>query len=156
MRTLIVVLSLVLLTPVLSYAAYNRAEVLLKDVLPNGATKLTVRFSGNAGESLVDREYTVGPTTTPTNVRNWVDLILTELNSTVSANALLAVGPGTVIPRLTPVVPAAPAKDVWQRKVADYAQFCTRGFTGLLIATDCTALKGDIETTYQAGFLNAQ
>ena len=155
MRTLIAILSVVLLVPTLASAAYNRAEVLRNESLSSGTTKYTVRFTGNAGEEIVDREYVIGPTTTPANLRNWVDLVLNELNGTQSVRALLSLSPGTVIPRLAPVTPPTPAKDVWQRKVADYAQFCTRSFTGQ-IATDCATEKSDIEATYQAGFLDAQ
>ena len=143
-----------LVVPTLAQAAYQNPTVISNERLSVGSTKLIFRFNGNAGEPAVTREYMVGPNTTATILRNWVDATLDELNLMHTAATLPALQPGQTVPRLAPVVPAAAAKDVWQRKVANYAQFCTRSFLGS-VATDCVTLKSDIESTYQAGFLDA-
>lgn len=155
MRTLTVILSLVLLVPTLAHAAYQNPTVIANERLSVGSTKLIFRFNGNAGEPAVTREYMVGPNTTATILRNWVDATLDELNLMHTAATLPSLQPGQVVPRLAPAAPAASAKDTWRRKVANYTQLCTHGLTGA-VATDCTALQSDIESTYQAGFLDAQ
>ncbi len=151
----ILLLMAAVLIPELAHATYQNPTVISNERLSSGSTKLIFRFNGNAGEPSVTREYMVGPATTATILRNWVDATLDELNLMHTAATLPSLQPGQVVPRLAPVAPSASAKDVWQRKVANYAQFCTRSFTGS-IATDCTTMKSDIEATYQAGFLDAQ
>ena len=155
MRTLTSALSLLLLAPVMASAAYQSPIVIDNERLSVGSTRLKFQFSGNAGEPVVIREYMVGPGTTATILRNWVDATLDELNLTHTAATLPALQPGQTVPRLAPVAPTASAKDVWQRKAASYARFCTHSFTGS-VETACTTLKSDIESTYQAGFLDAQ
>lgn len=151
----ILLLLALLLVPHVAHATYQNPVVIANERLAVGSTKLIFRFNGDAGEPAVTREYMVGPNTTATVLRNWVDATLDELNLMHTAATLPALQPGQTVPRLAPVAPAASAKDVWQRKVANYAQFCTRSFTGS-IANDCTAMKANIESTYQAGFLDAQ
>jgi len=152
---IILLLLALLLVPHVAQATYQNPIVISNERLTVGSTKLIFQFSGNAGEPVVTREYMVGPATTATILRNWVDATLDELNLMHTAATLPALQPGQTVPRLAPVVPAASAKDVWRRKVANYAQFCTRSFAAS-VATDCTTMKGDIESTYQAGFLDGQ
>lgn len=142
-----------LILPQMTYAAYQNPTVISNERMAVGSTKLIFRFSGNAGEPAVTREYMVGPNTTATILRNWVDATLDELNLMHTAATLPALQPGQTVPRLAPVEPAASAKDIWRQQVSRYSQFCTQGFTGA-VATDCTAMKSTIESTYQAGFLN--
>lgn len=155
MRVLVILILVFLLVPAMADAAYQNPIVIDNERLPVGSTRLKFQFSGNAGEPVVIREYMVGPGTTATILRNWVDATLDELNLMHTAATLPALQPGQTVPRLAPVVPSASAKNVWQRKAANYAQFCTHSFTGS-IETACTALKGDIESTYATGFLDAQ
>lgn len=144
-----------LLIPYVAQAAYTNPTVISNERLAVGSTKLIFRFNGDAGEPAVTREYMVGPSTTATILRNWVDATLNELNLMHTAATLPALQPGQTVPRLAPVSGTPSAAEVWQRKVSRYSRACTLGLTGA-IATDCTTLKGDIETTYQAGFLDAQ
>lgn len=153
MRYLLV--ALLCMLPLTVEAAYQNPTVIGNERLSVGSTKLIFRFNGDAGEPAVTREYMVGPATTATILRNWVDATLNELNLMHTAATLPALQPGQTVPRLAPVVPASSAKDVWQRKAATYAQFCTHSLTGA-IATDCTTLKSDIESTYAAGFMDGQ
>lgn len=144
-----------LVVPTLAQAAYQNPTVISNERLSVGSTKLIFRFNGNAGEPAVTREYMVGPNTTATILRNWVDATLDELNLMHTAATLPALQPGQTVPRLAPVAVTPSAAEVWQRKVSRYSRACTVGLTGA-IATDCTALKSDIESTYQAGFLDVQ
>lgn len=150
---MILLLFALLLVPHVAQATYQNPIVISNERLTAGSTKLIFQFSGNAGEPVVTREYMVGPATTATILRNWVDATLDELNLMHTAATIPALQPGQTVSRLAPVVPAASAKDVWRRKVANYAQFCTNSFAGS-VATDCAAMKTDIESTYQAGFLD--
>lgn len=151
---MILFLLALLLMPSLAHAAYQNPTVISNERQPSGSTKLIFRFAGNAGEPVVTREYMVGPATTATILRNWVDATLNELDLTHTAATIPSLQAGQTVPRLAPVPPATSAKDVWQQKVSMYKQACTNGFIGS-VATACTALKSDIETTYQAGFLDA-
>lgn len=152
---IILLLLAMLLIPHVAQAAYTNPTVISNERLAVGSTKLIFRFNGDAGEPAVTREYMVGPATTATILRNWVDATLNELNLMHTAATLPALQPGQTVPRLAPVVPAPSAKDAWQRKVANYVQFCAQSFTGL-IATDCATMKSNIESTYAAGFLDVQ
>lgn len=144
-----------LIVPSVVQAAYQNPTVISNERLSVGSTKLIFRFNGNAGEPAVTREYMVGPNTTATILRNWVDATLDELNLMHTAATLPALQPGQTVPRLAPVAETPSAVEIWQRKVARYSRACTLGLIGA-IATGCTTLKSDIETTYQAGFLDAQ
>ena len=134
-------------------AAYQNPTVTGNDRQQNGSTKLTFQFTGNAGEPTVIRQYTVNPASTATALRNWVDGVMAELDLMHTAASLAALQPGQVVPRLAPVAPAPTAKNVWRGKIFRYDQACKSSFTGA-VATACTALKSDIESTYAAGFLD--
>ena len=153
MRTIFLMLAIIASTATAD-AAYQNPTVQSNTRLPNGTTKLLFLFSGNAGEPDVLREYAVGPATTAAILRNWVDATLNELDLMHTAATLPAIQPGQTVPRLAPVAPAPSAKDVWQHKVSMYRQVCTNSFIGS-VAAACVALKSDIESTYQAGFLDA-
>lgn len=155
MRTLITILSVVLLVPTLAHAAYLDPTTSPPERLANGSTKVIYYFRGNAGEVAVDIPYVAGPGTTDQEIQNWVDERIKELEQADNVAKLQSLQNGATVARLPRVKPAQRASDVWQRKVANYAQFCTRGFAGAIDA-GCAAMKSDIETTYRAGFLDAQ
>lgn len=148
----ILFLLVLLLAPSMASAAYLNPTVIANERQQNGSTKLLFRFNGNAGEPAVTREFTVQPATTATLLRNWIDATLNELDLMHTAASLPAIQPNQTVPRLAPVTPTPTARTAWRRKADWYAQICTHSFTGT-IATECTALKADIESTYQAGFI---
>lgn len=143
----------VLLMPSIAQATYQNPIVVSNERQPSGHTKLIFQFSGNAGEPVVVREYLVNPTSTASSLRNWVDGVISELNLMHTAASLPALQPGQTVPRLAPTTTAPTAKGVWRGKASMYNLVCGNGFAGAL-ATACTTLKADIETTYQAGYLD--
>lgn len=148
-------LAILLILPSLASAAYlDQATVLRYEQDGNGAARLIMRFTGNAGEPIVDRPYHVGPTSSFSGLRNWVNTTVTELNLSRTAGTAPQVAAGQVINGLAPAVVPPTPKSVWRAKVQTYNQACTQSFTGS-VATACTALKSDIEGTYAAGFLDA-
>lgn len=149
----ILILLVVLLFPSLSFAAYNTATVISNELKEDGRTRLVFRFTGNAGEPGVTREYFVNSGSTATVLRNWVDSILGDLNLMRSAATLPALQVGQIVPPLAPTAPAAPtAKQIWLNKVSRYQQFAALGLTGTA-ATDLAALLADINATYVTGYL---
>lgn len=149
----ILLLVILLLAPSLASAAYQNPIVIGNERLMNGSAKLTFQFTGNAGEPVVTRDYTVNPTTTATILRNWVDATINELQLMHTAATLAALQVGQTVPRLAPVAPTRTAKAIWREKAQIHERACTQSFTGAT-ATACSTLKADIEATYQAGFLD--
>lgn len=150
----ILLILLFLLAPSLASAAYlNQAEVLRYEQDQNGAARLIMRFTGNAGEEIVDRPYSISASSTFARLRNWVELVSTELNLARTAGKAPQVAPGSLVSGLTPSVPAPTAKNTWKAKVRIYTELDGHGFTGA-VAAALAALKADIEATYQAGFLD--
>ena len=147
-------LVLIVLLPSLSFAAYQNPTVSSYERDPNGTGKLILQFAGNAGEPIVVRAYSVTATSTLAVLRNWVDRTIAELDLTHTAASAPQLQPGQTINRLAPTPSSPSAKSVWRIKVQVYDQVCKSSFTGS-IANDCATLKGDIESTYQSGFLNA-
>lgn len=154
MRQLMLCILLTALLPSWATAAYQNPTIIANERLSVGSTKLILRFNGNAGEPAVTREYMIGPDTTVTSIRNWVDATIKELDLMQAVSVNASAQPGQTVPRLAPAASVPTARDIWQSKVASYTQKCGNGFTGA-IATACTTLKADIESTYQAGYLNA-
>ena len=158
-KILFLTLSLFLLAPALSRAAYpDQGTILRHEQDQNGAARLIVRFLGNAGEPIVDRAWPVAAYPTPAAalqaLRNWISVTVTELNLARTAATAPQVAPNTVITGLAPSATPQTAKSVWRAKVQIHSQTCTQSFTGA-VATACAALKTDIEGSYQAGFLDA-
>lgn len=149
----ILLLFILILAPAIASAAYQNPTVISNERLQNGSTKLIFQFTGNAGEPIVTREYIVNPTSTATILRNWVDATINELTLMDTAAKLPALQAGQTVPRLAPAAPVRAAKGLWREKVANYERACTQSFAGA-VATACSALKTDIETTYVAGFLD--
>lgn len=149
---LVILICVVLVIP--AHAAYQNPTIIANNRTEDGTVKLTFRFTGNAGEPDVQRVFSVGPATTLTILRNWVDATINELDLMRTASTAPQVQVGQTITRLAPVAPTPSAKDVWQQNVANYRQFCTNSFTGGIVS-DCDAIKTNIQNTYQAGFLDA-
>lgn len=149
-------LIVLLLMPSLAQAAYlDQAQVLRYEQDPNGSARLILRFTGNAGEPIVDRVYPITGSSTLPGLRNWINLTVTELNLARTAGTAPQVAPGTVLNGLVPSPATPTAKSVWRDKIRLYAVACQSSFGGA-VATACTAMKSDIESTYQAGFLNVE
>lgn len=148
-----ILIAILLLVPTLSHAAYNAAEVDRNELTAAGAARLVTLFTGNAGEPPVRREYLVNASSTMAGYRQWVKATMDELNLMRAVGVLPGLQPGQTITPLNPVAPSLTAKETWHRKVESYAQSCALSFVGA-VATDCAALKSDIEATYQAGYLN--
>ena len=155
----ILILIAILSMPSLASAAYtDSAQVLRHEQDQNGSARLIMRFTGNAGEPIVDRAYPITPAVSPAAafaaLRNWISLTVTELNLSRSAGTAPQVAAGTVINGLAPSATPQSAKSIWRDKVRVYRDGCTNSFTGA-VATSCTTLKENIESSYQAGFLDA-
>lgn len=149
----IVVLVLSLLIPSLAQASYTTGAVFSNEPQANGSTRLVFRFTGDAGEPAVTREYFINASSTATVLRNWVYSTLAELNLMRTASTLPALQVGQTVPPLAPAGAAAPtAKQVWLNKVDRYLYFLGVGLTGQASA-DLAALKADIDATYAAGYL---
>lgn len=145
-----------LLFPALAHADYTTATVHVREQLPTGLVKFTIRFSGDAGEELKFREYTMVPAATAieTNqaLRRWVQSVLTQLNLSVLAADAAILAPGSTITPLAPLAPTVSAKNIWRHKVNLYDQLQGKGYTGAL-GSAVTALKADIEATYNSTYL---
>lgn len=152
---IIVAVLIILFVPQLVHASYlDQAEVLRYEQEQNGSARLIMRFQGNSGEPIVDRPYHVSSSSSVAKLRNWISQVVTELNLARLAGTAPQVAPGTTLAGLSPSPVTPTAKGVWRAKVQIYGQACESSFTGS-VATDCLALKGDIQNTYQIGFLNA-
>lgn len=152
MKRLLAVLAVVLL-PTVSHATYNQAVVDRNELTPYGAARLVTLFTGDDGEPQIRRDYVVNASSTMASYRQWVRAVLDELNLMRVVGVLPGLQPGQVITPLNLTPPTPTAKQVWRRKVDTYTQMQASGFTGTL-ATDLSALKADIEATYQVGYLD--
>jgi len=135
--------------------AYTTATLVRKDdPLDDGRVWITVAFTGNAGEPTVRQRYLVGPNDTGQSIRQWAIAIAENLGSTKNIADNLTVGQSV---NLTPIPPPAnpvpTAREVWQGKVGRYRVFAALGPWSGAMATALTALKTDIEGTYQDGFI---
>ncbi len=148
-------LFLLLIIPSVGQAAYlDQGTILRYEQDPNGSARLIVRFTGDAGEPIVDQAYAVTGGSSLQGLRRWIRANAEELNLKRTAGTAPQVAPSTVVQGLAAASPVAIAKTVWREKVESYRQHCTNSFTGS-VATACTTLKTDIESTYQAGYLDA-
>lgn len=147
-----IVFALLVLAPSISNAAYTSPQIVARDVQPSGYVVLSFVFSGNAGEPSVRRTFTVSQSTTATVLRNWVDAQMAELDLLYMASVIPSLQVGQTIPRLAPVNPAPTAKAVWLDKLDRYMRYKDSGITATNSAI--AALKADLESTYQAGYLD--
>jgi len=152
---MILFLLALLLMPSLAHAAYQDPTVISNERLSIGSTKLIFRFFGDAGEPAVTREYVIGPGTTAPILRNWVDATIKELNLMNAAATLPALQPGQIVPRLAPSVVPPSGKQVWLRKLRIYNEATSASLAGLVM-TDLSALKADLESSYQTGYLDVE
>lgn len=131
--------------------AYQNPRVISNDRIDNGFARIGLMFSGNAGEPDVRKDFTVNDTTTATSFRNWVDETIRQLDGLRTAATLPALQVGQVITRLARTTPAPTAKQVWQSKLHAYMEVKDAGITAA--AAELAAMKADLESTYQSGFL---
>ena len=141
-----------MLSPFVGHAAYQNPTIVAHDVQTNGVVRLDFIFAGNAGEPSVRRSFYVGQGTTATILRNWVDDNIKELDLLFAAQSLPSLQLGQVVPRLARVDPTPTPKDVWNAKFDRYLRALNSGISA--ISSDMTALKADLEATYQTGFIN--
>jgi hypothetical protein len=96
--------------------AYNLATVVVADpITPQGTQHLVVRFSGNAGETSRDFDYTLDENNDVTAGRRWVYDTLARLNAR-KAN-VSAVTVGTVVTPLAPSNPVLTNFQIWRNHV---------------------------------------
>ena len=152
-RQIPIILSLVFILsfPHIAQAAYQNPTVISNDPIANGFFRLGLLFSGNAGEPDVRKEFIVNETTTAVSFRNWVDETIKQLDNLRTAATLPALQVGQTVPRLARVAPVPTAKQIWRSKLSRYLEVKDAGITAA--ATELAAMKDDLETTYQAGFL---
>jgi len=149
------IMLIALLLPSVGNAAYLDQGIILRyEQDQDGAARLYVRFTGDAGEPIVDKPYPISSGSSFQALRRWVRANVEEMNLKRTAGTAPQVAPSTVVQGLAAASPAAVAKDVWRGKVESYQHSCTASFVGS-VATDCSALKANIESTYQAGYLDA-
>lgn len=148
------ILTLVLLLPSVSFAAYQNPVVNANELLSNGYSKITFEFTGNAGEPAVTRVFMVHRNTTPQELRYWVDDIIKELDLIYAASKLADLQPGQIVRRLARVEPPPTAKQVWLSKLHRYLQAKDAGIAAM--AAELAAIKDDLEATYQSGYYNGQ
>lgn len=116
----------------------------------DGSVSLLIEFTGNAGEPPRTQRYTIRPTDTLKTIRHWAINVAANLGSTKSIADALTVGQSV---DLTPIVPTPPtAKETWILKFEKYRRYAIANWAGAL-STDLSALKADIEATYQASYL---
>lgn len=143
-----------MLFPSLALAAYQNPTVLDNQPQASGFVKVTFQFTGNAGEPTRTREYLVRPGTTATLLRNWVAETRAELDLLYTASIIPALQPGQTVPALARVAPTLTAKEAWNEKHERYKRYSDSGLVSTALTADMNALKGDLESTYQSGFIN--
>lgn len=147
---IILLLSLFLMVPSLGWAAYQNPTITANTKQADGSIRLTFRFTGNAGELVVNRDYQVNADTTAVAVRNWVDDTIKELDFLQTAASLPSVQPGQTVTRLARTAPTPTACQVWTQKFFRYMGLKDSGLAGTTLANNITTLKTDLESTYPA------
>lgn len=145
------VLITLLAGPTIGHAAYNNPTIESREVQPNGYMRIIFRFTGNAGEQDVRIPFVLRPGMTDQEVRWWVDDTIVSLDAAMVTANRPAAQVGQTVPRLAR--PAKTAKQIWQQKLSRYLALKDSGLTGAP-ATALAAMKTDLETSYQAGFLD--
>lgn len=147
---IILLLSLFLMVPSLGWAAYQNPTITANTKQADGSIRLTFRFTGNAGELVVNRDYQVNADTTAVAVRNWVDDTIKELDFLQTAASLPSVQPGQTVTRLARTAPTPTACQVWTQKFFRYMGLKDSGLAGTTLANNIATLKTDLESTYPA------
>lgn len=132
---------------------YQDPSVVSNERQPNGSSRITFQFRGDAGEPVVTREFTVVSSTTKTTLRTWAYGVIEELNAMNAAANLADLEAGQIIRKLAPVAPVPTAKSVWWDKLQIYSQVKAAALTGAILDTDLAAMKDDLEVTYRSVFL---
>ena len=140
------------LIPAWVFAAYQNPTVLENNRQADGGGVILFEFTGNAGEPTVQRRFVVQPNATVTSLRNWVDDTIAELNLLQTARTLPSLQPGQTVTRLARTTPPPTAKQVWLDKLRRYLDLKNSDITAA--ASAISALKADLEATYQAGYLD--
>jgi len=131
-----------------SLAAYQNPVVKSNQLQSNGSVLVTFEFAGDAGEPTVTKGYVIQRATTATELRNWVDDTISELDLIQTASKLASIQPGQTVPKLARVQPVLSACRVWVEKLERYLRVKDAGVTA--IAVDVATLKTNIENTYPA------
>lgn len=151
MKRVLSIVTLVLLIPTWSFAAYQSPTCIAKVRLANGQTKSTYEFRGSAGEPTVTREYVTNSNTVNLSVREWIADMIAELDALQTVDALPALQFGATPAPATRASAARTAKQIWREKAQTCAEF--KGvFTGAA-GTAVDAMCTDAQNTYQAGYL---
>lgn len=133
--------------------AYRNPTIESRQVLTDGSTQLTLRFTGDADEPTRECTFLLEVGMTAADVRRFVWRELSRLNALHAIKVVVEAVSGP-IPPLAPSPPPAPtAKQIWCEKYARFLQHKDSGLGGA-VADALTALKVDLESTYQDGFLN--
>lgn len=152
MWIVLVLVGLFWLLPSLGHAAYNQAECMTKIRLSGGQTRCTFEFRGNAGEPTVLRSYTSSPGTVNLSVREWVAETFAELGALQGADGVASLQQGATPAPANKAIAAKTAKQIWREKHENYMRFKDSDVAAISSAR--TALKADLEATYQAGYLS--
>jgi hypothetical protein len=147
-------LSLVLLLPSISFAAYQNPTIVANNATPDGGGNVVLSFAGNAGEPTVSKTYVIQQGSTFQNFREWVDDTIVELNKLFAAKTLPGLQAGQTVTRLARVTPAPTPKQIWKEKHERYVQYKNSGITSAAFTTDLNNLKADLDATYQNGFID--
>ena len=151
MKRICLVLCVLLAMPVLSHAGYQNPTVISNDPIAEGDSRIRLQFTGNNGEPTVQRILIVPDGATNQSIRNMVDQIIDQLDRKRTAATMPILQVNNTINRLAVVPPVPTAKQVWQAKYYRYIEIKDGGIVAA--AAELAAMKADLESTYQAGFL---
>lgn len=149
MKIVAQLLTLVLL--LLFFCSSSFAAYLDPIVISNDGKEVIFQFSGDAGEPVQRMPYTVQPGTNMKIVREWVKDVVTDLDGKRAGSSLAGLQQGQTVTRLNRTAAVRAAKELWNEKLARYLYVKDAGIAAS--ATELAAMKTDLETTYQAGFL---
>lgn len=154
MQKLFVVLFVVFMMPAVALASYDTATI--KSLEPNqnspGTFRMTVVFSGNAGEPDVVKETVVDGSATPATVQAWAKAKVAELNSVDTAVKNPSLQPGRTINLNGGGSPGPTAFQVWQQKAYRLLRLKQLGVTNATAVTEVSALEKEVNDTYQPGY----
>lgn len=155
MWRILVGLFVLCVVPYSAQAAYQNPTKVSEQVLSDGSTQITLRFTGGNGEPTVERVLRLDVGMTPADVRRWVGRELARLDGQHTIKAAVAALNGPITPLPTPPRPSLPptAKQIWNKKYQAYVTYKDSGLGGQ-VSLDLAALKLDLEATYENGFLN--
>lgn len=144
-------LFVVLFLPSTVFAAYQNPTVVSVERKADGSGNIVFQFTGNAGEPVITRIYSISSNSTIVGVRNWVDDTIIELNLVQTAAVLPGLQAGQTVIRLPRTNTPQTPKQIWQEKLARYLYVKDAGIVAA--TSELATLKSDLEATYQSGFL---